>query len=85
MLWDASSNQLSHIHHNIFFRVNTYVLLYFQLVNILFYYNNQSGMHVSRYIAPVFNCMSVLFIFTTYVQYKLYQVIHLYHMADLST
>jgi hypothetical protein len=28
-------NQLSHIHNSIFFRVNTYVLLYFQLVNIL--------------------------------------------------
>jgi hypothetical protein len=30
-----SSNQLSHFHNSIFFRVNTYVLLYFQLVNIL--------------------------------------------------
>jgi hypothetical protein len=35
ILWDTSSNQLSHIYNSIFFRVNTYALLYFQLVNIL--------------------------------------------------
>jgi hypothetical protein len=29
MLWDTSSNQISHIHNNIYFSVNTYVLLYF--------------------------------------------------------
>jgi hypothetical protein len=34
MLWETSSNQLSHIYNSIFFRVNTYVLLYFQLINI---------------------------------------------------
>jgi hypothetical protein len=35
MLWDTSLNQLSHIHNSIFFQVNTDVLLYFQLINIL--------------------------------------------------
>jgi hypothetical protein len=40
---DTSSNQLSHIHNSIFFRINTYVLFYFQLVNLLFQRNNQLG------------------------------------------